>query len=148
MSTPYRIGALLILVCATIGCSDDDEDAGPAPEQIAGTWNATRVEYVSVPPGTTVELIALGGTATLALGEDSSFQFVVTPSGEPPTTTDGTWNLSGDMMEWTPQGMPFSWQFDVSFSGDNLELNGASAEYDFNHDDAPDQAKLYLTFVR
>jgi hypothetical protein len=103
---------------------------------------------VSVPPGTTVELIALGGTATLTLGDDGAFHYVVTPSGEDPVVTDGTWALDGDMMNMTPQGMPFSWQFDVAFSGNTLGLSGASVEYDFNHDQTPDQAKLNLVFVR
>jgi len=148
MSTAWRFGVLAVLVCAAIGCSDDDEDTGPAPEQLTGIWNATKVEYVSVPPASTVELIGLGGSATLTLDDDGTFEFVVTPSAEAPETTEGTWDIDGDMMSFTPQGMPFSWQFDVTLADDSLELNGASVEYDFNGDDTPEQAKLYLTFVR
>jgi hypothetical protein len=147
MPTRWRIGALTVLVCALVGCSKDDP-TGPKPEQITGAWTATRVEYVSVPPGTTVDLIALGGTATLTLAENSTFHYVVTPAAGSPTTTDGTWTLSGDMLNLTPQGMPFSWQFEATLSSGSLSMSGASVEYDFNHDSTPEQATLNLLFVR
>jgi len=147
MSRFERIVGIALMVIAMIGCGDD-ESAGPEPAEITGTWNATEVEYVSIPPGTTVELIALGGTATLTLEASSTFHFVVTPASEAPQTTDGTWDLDGDTIEMTPQGMPFSWQFDVTFADDSLGLRGGHVEYDFDDDGTPEQAVLNLQLVR
>lgn len=147
MRTGWRIGTAAMLLCAMAGCSED-KSAGPEPEQITGVWNATKVEYVSRPGGTAVDLIALGGTGTLTLNDNGTFRLVVTPFAEASRTTEGTWALSGDMLSLTPLGMPFAWQFDVAFSGDSLGLGGASVEYDFNEDGTPDQATLNLLFVR
>ncbi len=130
-----------------VGCSED-KSTGPQPEQITGVWNATRVEYVSIPAGTAVDLVALGGTGTLTLNDNDTFRLVVAPFAEAQRTTEGTWTLSSDILSLTPQGMLFSWQFDVAFSGDSLGLSGASVEYDFNEDDTPDQATLNLLLAR
>lgn len=137
----------VILLCAVLGCGDDN-GSGPQPEQITGTWNATKVEYVSQPPGTTVDIVALGGSGVLTLDQPDAFQLVITPSGDLPDTTRGSWELDGDVMRVTPEGMPWSLEFDVAFSGDHLALTGASAEYDFDDDDTPEDATLNLAFVR
>lgn len=148
MRTNWPVCALALLFGAVAGCGDD-EPSGPAPEEITGTWNATKAEYVmSEPPNTAVDLVALGGSVTLTLGEGGDFEFVVTPPAEASFTTNGTWTLGGETLSLTPEGMPFSWQFDVALSGDSLGLSGASVEYDFDDDGTPEQATLNLLFVR
>lgn len=140
-------GAAILIAAALIGCGND-EPAGPEPEAITGLWNATRVEYVSRPAGSVVELVALGGSASLELAEPGGFTFTVMPSGEAPQTTTGAWQLDGDVLRLTPQGMPFSWEFDASLSAGELELTGASVEYDFDDDGSPEQATLNLALSR
>lgn len=147
MGTGWKFAALALLVGAMCGCGDD-KAAGPEPAQITGLWNATKVEYVSRPAGESVDLVALGGSGTLTLGESNAFLLVITPFAEIPQTTEGTWALDGDTLELTPLGMPFSWQFDVALAGDSLGLSGASVEYDFNDDGTPDQATLNLSLAR
>jgi hypothetical protein len=47
-----------------------------------------------------------------------------------------------------PNGVTWSWQFDVTQSGNNLTLNGASVEFDFAADGVFEQAKLNMALVR
>ena len=147
MRAAWVVLAATTLLCTLAGCGGDDS-SGPEPAQITGDWIATRIEYVSRPAGSAVELVALGGTGTLTLDADESFRLVVTPFAEAARTTEGTWALGGDILSLTPLGMPFSWQFDVALSGDTLGLGGASVEYDFDEDGTPDQATLNLRFAR
>lgn len=147
MRTVWRIGLATWLLCALAGCGKD-KSTGPEPRQITGAWNATKVEYVRRPAGAAVDLVALGGSGTLALNDDGSFRLVITPFAAAEDVTEGTWALGGDILELTPLGMPFSWQFDVALAGDTLGLSGASVEYDFDEDGTRDQATLNLLLVR
>lgn len=123
------------------GCGGDDPVAPPV-EDIYGQWAAVEFKYQSVPPVTTVDIVAFGGSATLDLQQDGDFELLVSPVGELSATTYGFWELSQDMMSLTPQGMPFSWEFDVALIDGDLSLRGASVEYDFDGDEVPEDATL------
>ena len=125
------------------GCGGDDPTAPPI-EDVYGRWTALECKYQSVPPETTVDIVAFGGTATLDLQEDGDFELVVSPVGELSVTTYGYWELSQDMMSLTPQGMPYSWEFDVALIDGKLSLRGASVEFDFDNDEVPESATLDL----
>ncbi|MGD2152406.1 MAG: lipocalin family protein [Gemmatimonadales bacterium] len=145
MGAKWNLLSLPLLAGAALACGSDG--VGPAPDQIAGTWTATKMEYVSVAqPAQTVDLIDEGGTATLLLNEVGTYTFTVTPNGEPQTVETGDWELNGDVMTVTPDGVIFELQFDVALSGNTLSLSGADAEYDFGG--GPEDAKLNLELVR
>jgi hypothetical protein len=135
------------LAAALAGCGGD-EAAAPAVGEVAGLWHATEYAFESVPPGTTVDVVAIGGSASLDLQQDGDFVLVVAVPGELETTTYGIWEMSRDLMSLTPQGMPFSWQFDLALNANVLSLRGASVEYDFDFDDVPEAATLDMSLVK
>ena len=139
--------AVVLFLPMAAGCGDDDP-AGPDAEEITGAWQATKVEYTTPGGNPVVDLIALGGSASLLLDPDGSLAYTVTPAGAVPTVTEGVWELEGDIMTVTPDGMPFSWQFEVEYAGDELALRGADVEFDLDGDDEDDPAKLNLEFIR
>ena len=129
------------------GCGSD-KATGPASDDILGTWNATKDEYVSKSTSTKVDLIAAGGTATIELRSDQTFAFTCTPSGDTAQVTTGTWELPGDIFRATATGMSWPWEWDVTLAAGVLTLTGAGAEYDCDHDGTPEDATWNLTFVR
>jgi hypothetical protein len=139
------LGLLFLGIC--IGCGGDDT-AGPSPASVVGTWQASKVEYVRQSPPMSVDLIGLGGSAELVLDADHSFIYTMTEAGQSPDVTTGTWQLGGEVMTVSPDGLSFSWQFEASLSGGTLKLTGADSEFDFDGDDVPDAAKMNLEFHR
>ena len=105
--------AAFMVAALVVGCGGDDGTAPPI-ESVVGAWTATQYQYTSDPPGTTYDVVAYGGSATLEFQQDGDFVLVVSPPGVLSTTTFGIWDLSQDMMSLTPQGMPFSWEFDAA----------------------------------
>lgn len=142
----WKRSAACIVLAFAAGCGGDEPTAPPI-EDIYGLWTATEYAYQSVPPGTTVDIVAFGGTATLDLQQDGDFVLVVSPVGELSATTYGFWELSRDMMSLAPQGMPFTWEFDVALNNGVLSLRGASVEYDFDGDEVPQDATLDMLLV-
>ena len=141
--------AIAILLAGSLAACNKDTKTGPKASDITGQWSATKVEYVNkAAPATRVDLIALGGAATMAINADKSFAFVIAESGQPPDTTTGVWKLDGDMFEVTPTGMPFSWVWQAALSGNSLTLTGADMEYDFNGDNVMEQADQNTALVR
>jgi hypothetical protein len=137
------------LVLGLIAC--DDDGTGPDPATLAGTWDAIEVELVSVAdPGTSVELIGLGGSATVVLNANGTFDYTVTFPGELPENIAGTWEVSADVftMRWTEGGFLNEWQFDYSLVADELTLTGADSSFDFDDDGTEDPAKLNAILVR
>jgi hypothetical protein len=144
-----RSSALAALAALALTACGHDNPAGPKASDITGTWTATKVEYVSkAAPATRVDLIASGGQGTMTIGSDKQFRFVLRKAGMSPDTTTGVWRLNGDIFEVTPTGMPFSWEWDASLSGNTLVLTGADMEYDFDGDNAMEAADQNTTLVR
>jgi len=155
--------ALVVVGTIAAGCGGDGGSSGTssggssspsgpsgssAPQGLEGTWKATRAEFVSAAnPSKKTDVVAQGTTVTLAL-TGNTFALTFTDPGASPRVTNGTWTSSRDTMALTPSGMSWSWQFDMAQSGNNLSLNGASAEFDFAANGVMEQAKLYMTFVR
>jgi len=147
---PVRLACLLLAVAVdagvSAGCGDDS--AGPSVTDLTGSWSATMIRYESRVSTDTIDLVAEGGSGRLVLAADGTFQLTITPPGGAPATTVGTWSLGGDVMTMTATGFSFSWQFDCTVSADELQLVGASAEWDFDDDLTPEDATWSMTFVR
>lgn len=151
MRAPWFAVGLIALSVAATSCGD--ETTAPKPAELAGTWNATKIEYVNrANPSQHVDLIAAGGSATLTLGTDRSFRYIVAAAGDTPDTTSGTYEVkgdAGDLMVWTIpfDGGALEWPFDFSWSGDTMTLS-AGANYDFAGDGTPEAADWNMAFRR
>jgi len=145
MHPAWRATMSLLLVTTLTSCSD--KPTAPKPEQLAGTWTATQAEYVSKSSSSRVDLVANGGAVILLLEVDGHYVYVEVPSGSAPDTTRGRWQATGDVMELTPEGSPFSAMFDLTFSGNSLRLTGGDVIHDFGNG-SPEESDLNLAFTR
>lgn len=140
---------VLAAACASalVAC---DDGTGPSAEELAGTWNATKAELVSVAnPSIRLDVVALGGTVQLVLNENKTFTLTSTLPGEPAEVASGTWSSSVDQLTLTfTSGLSGDMQFDMALSGDTLTLGGADDDFDFNDDGVEEPAKVYLTLAR
>jgi hypothetical protein len=105
---------------------------GPDEEGLKGTWKATKAEFTSVAnPTTKADVVALGGTVTLALNASTAV-LTITKSGQNPQTYNATWSASIDTLTltWT-SGASGNSQFDYSLNGDHLTLEGGHMPFDF-----------------
>lgn len=147
--TGSLVGLALILLMA--GCKDSDKEKQQVEEGIVGNWQATKCVYASTEGLGTVDVITLGGTATLVLGEDKSFVYTYQPPIGLPNVINATYEITGDigdLMKITPVGVPWYWAMDVDLNGNTLKLSNGGAEYDFNHDGYGESAKWSLTLMR
>lgn len=132
---------------AVVACSGGG--SGVPPAEMVGTWNVTRYELVSTSSSTTkVDLISLGGSATLAMKADGTYQMAMQAPGQPAESPTGTWSLSTDVLTTTQDGMAGNMQFDYTLSGSTLTLTGADSQWDFNGDGVDEPAKLNIAAVR
>jgi hypothetical protein len=143
--------ALLVLVAVlapACGGKSGTSPTAPTPQTLDGTWRATKAEYTSVATSSKrVDVVAQGTTLTVNFS-GTNFTLTITDPGKAPNVTTGTWSATQDIMTLKPTGMTWSWMFDMTFSGNNLTLNGASVEFDFAANGVFEQAKLNLTLVR
>lgn len=142
--TTQSSGLTIALALALAACGS----TAPSASDVVGTWHATRVQYVSTTGLGTVDLIASGGTATLTLSADSTYEFRVTPTGGAEVVSSGTWSMSIDVMTVRETGVMGEMQFDMVVTASTLTLGGASAEFDFNGDGTDDPATVNLAFTR
>jgi hypothetical protein len=141
-------GALLSAACGGSN-GGSGSPTGPGGPTLAGTWKATRAEFVGVSnPSQRVEIISLGVSVTLVLNSGGTFTLTIGGPGLPPEVTSGAWTSSSDTLRMTPSGMSWSWEFDMNLSGTTLTLTNATFEFDVNGDDRDDQTKLSMTLTR
>jgi hypothetical protein len=124
-----------------VACSDD---TGPSEDELVGTWNATKLEFVT--EGLTFDAIAFGATLQLVLRGDGTYTVTLGFPGEPAETETGTWSASEDVL--TLSGSSGDMQFDMSLSGGTLRLTGADGEFDIDDDGVDEPVKVNLTLVR
>jgi len=146
----WRGAALVAAVVGTgAACGGGDGGNGPSASEIEGTWNATRVLFVSqADPQQSVDLIALGATGVIVLDPSKAFTFTLTPTVGPVEVQTGTWKLSGTMLTVTPTGAAFNWQFNVTLTATTIKLAGADVEFDINDDGTDEPAKLTIEATR
>jgi hypothetical protein len=127
-----------------VACSDD---TGPSEDELVGTWNATKFEFVSVAnPNLKLDAIAFGATLMMVLHSDGTYTITTGFPGEPTETETGTWSASEDV--FTLSDSEGDMQFDMSLSGNTLTLAGADGEFDLNDDGIDEPAKVNVTLVR
>ena len=132
----------LVLAMAGAGCGGGgDKIEAPSTQTFARTWHLTKCEYVNVAnTSQKVDLIASGWVIDLIVSDNMTYLFSATPPGGTVHTSGGTWSVSGSMVNFTPDGSSYSWQFTAQVTETTMTLSGADAEYDFNNDGTPDAA--------
>ena len=128
-------------VALAVACSDD---TGPSEDELVGTWNATKLEFVG--GGLTIDVIAFGATLEMVLRSDQTYTITLGFPGEPSETETGTWSASKDVL--TLSDSDGEMQFDMSLSGNTLSLANADGEFDVNDDGIDDPVKINLTLVK
>lgn len=145
-----RIVVASLIAAAILAPACDENGSSPsAPtaQTLEGTWRATKAEFVSVASSSKrIDVVASGATVTLAFA-GNGYTFTLAQTGQAPVVQTGSWSASSDVMTLMRTGMSGNRQFDMTFSGNNLTLNGANALFDFNTG-AYEEAKLYMTLVR
>jgi hypothetical protein len=143
-----RHGWALVAALALVGGCDSDGATEP-PAGLAGTWDATKVEFVRVAnPSQKIDVVPLGGALTLTLAETGTFTVLVAFPGDAPWTTAGTWQASSDVLTLNyTSGLSGTHQFDMMLSGNTLSLNGAHTEFEFV-DEVEEDALLNLVLSR
>ncbi len=134
MAAAFAVGA--------IACSGGDSN----PADLAGTWTASKMQFVSSTYGT-VDLVAQGGSATLVLDANKTYTTTVRVPGQSDQVATGTWDASSDVLTLT-ESPTSNMQFDYVLSGSTLTLTGADAPFDFNGDGVEEEAKLNVTASR
>jgi hypothetical protein len=150
MGTVRRMLVAGILAGAVGACGD--KDTGPSPDELAGTWIATKAEFVSVAtPSLKFDLIARGATVSLVLTASKTFTLTITPPGEPELKSLGNWStLEGDELKLTfsSGSMQGAMNFDMGLSGDTLTLAGADYQFDIDDNGTVESVKFNLTMAR
>lgn len=146
MTSRLRIalGTLGLVAAAGTGCGDSGP-TGPSASSLIGTWNATKVEMVSL-ADTTYRIDGLEGGQTLVLYiyEDHSWESIQTRPGEPDFLGAGTWSLSGRTLTITADGEDPE-AFRVSCDGSVMRLTLATTwDYDFDGTDEPARMSMHL----
>ena len=141
-----RTRLAVALAAASLGCG---KDKAPPSESFAGTWNATRVEFVSTAdPATRVDIVAQGSKVTVVLDARGTYTTTTRAPGLPDDVSTGTWSASSDVITMQETGVPWSQQFSYALAGNTLTLTGADAEFDFDDDGTGEPAKLNVTLTR
>jgi len=149
MRTHAKGLVLLAAIIAGAACGGGDGGSGPNPSTVTGTWQVTKMLFVSVAnPQQSVDLIALGGTATLTLDASKTFSIAVNAPPDPPYTLTGTWSLSTDILTLFPDWITGNIQFNIALSGQTMKLTGGHVDYDVNNDGTDEPAILTVECTR
>lgn len=139
---------ILVASFAAAACGGSNPNA-PSAQTLAGTWKATRAEFVNRSNASQrVEIVALGTTLTLTLEAGGTYTQKITDPGQGGQTTTGTWSASKDVLTLKPAGISGETQFDMTMSGSTLTLNGGHVLFDVNLDGQDEESILSLTLTR
>ena len=118
--------------------------------EIAGDWTATVANFsrAAAGPVLEVDIVAMGGTASLVIQPNGRFTFTWQLPGEAPVVTTGQMAFDQDLLVVAEDSNPGDWEFfGIMFMMNNMSLNGP-AEYDFDGDDIAEPAFLTLDLMR
>ena len=146
-----RVVACLILVVsvAVAACGGGgNSTTGPSPT-LAGTWNATRAEFVSASNSSLrMEVVALGTAIVVTLTTAGTYTIRTTAPGTAPETETGTWTASTDVLTLRATGQTGESQFSMTLSGNTLVLSGGHRLFDINNDNVDEETILSMTLSR
>ncbi len=147
MGTGARVAAAaLVAVAGACGKSG----TAPSSTELAGTWRATKVEYVNLANhNQKVELVSTGAVYTLVLAADGTFTMTGSHPGDDPLSLAGHYEASVDVLKLIyTAGAYGQAEFDMSLSASTLTLSGGHAPYDVNGDNQDEESLLNLVLTR
>jgi hypothetical protein len=153
MQTFARV-LLTLSAAVAVSCGGDGGDNGsPASPStlstLAGSWKATKAEFVSASNSSVrVELVALGTTLTLTLDSGGTYTQKVVDPGQAGQTTTGTWTASNEVLTLKPTGKTGDTQFNMTLSATTLTLSGGHVSFDVNGDGHEEETLAYFTLAR
>ena len=148
---------LVVAVAIAASCGSDTSSGGsggtPASPStlttLAGTWKATKAEFVSTSNSSVrVEIVAMGTTLTLALDSGGTYTQKIVDPGQAGQTTSGTWTATQETLALKPAGMTWDIQFNMILSGNTLTLSGGHVAFDVNGDGRDEETLAYFTLTR
>lgn len=149
----------LMVIIPLVSCSEDE---GPDCSQqgtnlsisdIAGNWTATEANFfnVATDPIQVVDVVAEGGTVTLAIESNGRFRLTVAESGGPNDVSSGDFCFDEDLLVVLFDGdAPDDWEyFRISLNAGtgNLSISGP-AEFDFDNNGTQEAGEISLSLVR
>jgi hypothetical protein len=150
MRTFARIFLIVVAASwAACGGSGGSSPTSPTGQTLAGTWKATKAEFVGATNSSQrVEIVAMGTTLILTLDGSGSYTQKITDPGQGGQTTTGTWSASKDVLTLKPAGRSGDIQFDMTLNGTTLTLDKGHVSFDVNLDGRDEEALASLTLVR
>ena len=146
----FREALSVAAVALLVGCGGDSgSPTGPSASTLAGTWKATKAEFVSTTNASQrVDIVAAGTSLTLTLDNGGSYTQRIVDPGQAGQTTTGSWTASQDVLTLRPTGMTWDIQFNMNLAGSTLSLSGGHVEFDVNLDGRDEETLAYLTLTR
>ncbi len=143
MSRSLALALAGSLLLGGAACSDS-----LAPEDVAGTWNATSFVFTSVaaPATNSGNLIAQGASLSLTLNANGTLSITLN-DGTGPTTDAGTYAIDGSNLSLTIDGDPSSGT--IELNGNTLTIRLTTGiEFDFDDDGVDEPATAVIVLSR
>ncbi len=142
------VACLILVVSVAAACGGGSSTTGPSPT-LAGTWNATRAEFVSASNSSLrMEVVALGTAIVVTLDSAGTYTLRTTAPGTAPEIETGTWSASSDLLTLRATGQTGESQFNMTLSGSTLALSGGHRLFDINNDNVDEETILSMTLSR
>lgn len=139
-------GLLFIVVIVTLtffgACNKTDEPSTEKVKEIAGIWTATSAWF----NGT--EVIAEGGSVTLAIQNDARFTFTISRPGRNDMVFTGKLGFDEGWLAVEYDTNPGEYEYyEINYDANNLHI-GANSEFDFDGNGTDEEVVFFLDMVR
>ncbi len=144
-----RSGVAVLAVAASVAACGDSTGVGNVPEvvDLAGTWNATVVEFTNQANASEkIDLIAEGATIVLTIMANGDYALTVDEPMEAPSVEVGTITIDGNTLTLSGTGESSADAFTFNLSGNTLTLTTDDDEFDFDDDGTEEPASLRAVF--
>lgn len=138
-----RLPVGFLLSTLAFACSDS---TGVQPEDLAGTWSATKMEFTNTAnTSQKVDAIQLGVSFTMTINSDGTVSSVFTMGGSTDTDT-GSISVTGNAVTLNLDGPATG---TLERNGDTLTVNlTTGVEWDFDDDGTDEDVTLLLVLTK
>ena len=146
---------MVALLVGALGadCGNGEEDGVISVSEagLVGTWQATSVQVINLadPMAPLLDLIMMGGSATLTITSNSRYTFVQMEAGGQPETSTGTLVVEPGVLIFNDDDFPGDPDA-ASFmlSGSTLTIFLFEGEFDFDDNGVDEPADITFVFQR